>query len=106
LILKHYLRITRTRLCCITICTLGNNDLYEENSIAIYPNPVIDIVTIKTNNSQLNIKTIEVFDLLGKKVVEQLNSNYISLKKLAKGTYFIKIETDLQKTVIKRIIKQ
>jgi len=84
--------------------TLSNSDLHEKKNIVIYPNPVTDIVTIKASN-QLNIRSIEVFDLLGKKVFEKNNTNYLSLKTLESGTYFMKITTDEQKIVIKKLIK-
>ena len=53
-----------------------------------YPNPVKDVLHIK---SQITLKTVEVFNLLGQKVFisTQLNNGEINVSKLAIGTYVV-----------------
>ncbi|OAB78689.1 T9SS type A sorting domain-containing protein [Cochleicola gelatinilyticus] len=83
--------------------TLGVSSGTSE-AVLIYPNPTQDILFIKTPNTQ--IKTVEVFDIRGRKV--QQNSNVIdqlNLSNLKSAVYFVKITTDTE-TLIKRIIKE
>jgi len=63
-------------------------------SIAIYPNPAKDYITVVSNNISPH-STFEILDVLGRKVVKEslsINSNNtikFSLKGLANGSYFI-----------------
>jgi len=59
--------------------------------LTIYPNPVSDgkIYIVSTKNLT---KTIEVFDVLGKKKLSTwLTSNALDISKLSSGVYIIKI---------------
>jgi hypothetical protein len=60
----------------------------------LYPNPVIDVLNI---GAQENLKTIQVFNLMGQQVFQKnINSNKanINLNRLPQGAYFVKITTD------------
>jgi hypothetical protein len=68
------------------------NEIDENNTIKIYPNPAKDFITIE--NSDIILSKIEVLDLSGKVILKQEdNSNKITIdiSNLEKGTYFIKI---------------
>ncbi|HFC00444.1 MAG TPA: T9SS type A sorting domain-containing protein, partial [Phaeodactylibacter sp.] len=64
----------------------------------IFPNPTHESVTIQTNRT---IKSIEVFDCLGKRVkyISSPNSNIVQLEELNKGVYFIKIKSTFSTSV-------
>lgn len=82
---------------------LGNTP-FERPEIAIYPNPVKDILNL---SSESVISNIAVFNLLGQKVFEKYvygTQLQVDLSSLANGTYLVKIGgSDSVKTM--RIIK-
>ena len=78
---------------------LDNNALIET---LIYPNPVINELKI---NSKEEIQKIEIYNLLGKKVLEKGNSSFINLTGLKSNIYIVKIYSNT-KSIMKRIIKK
>jgi hypothetical protein len=77
-----------------------NNDL-----ITISPNPVKNILLIE-NNSNIGIKSIKAFDILGRLVFQEYNQfDQINVSNLDSGVLFVHIETDRGK-IIKKIIKE
>ena len=73
----------------------------------VFPNPVNDVVTI-TNNENINIEQVEVFDIIGKTVKIQKGNNEkentLNLEDLSSGTYLLHIKTD-QGIAIKKVVK-
>ncbi|GGZ93438.1 T9SS type A sorting domain-containing protein [Algibacter mikhailovii] len=71
----------------------------------IYPNPANDIITIASNN--IDITSISVYSVLGKQVLAglELENDRLNISELAKGVYFLKINSD-QGAVTKKIIKE
>lgn len=78
----------------IIVEILGVKEL-KEYGIEIYPNPVLDIMTIK---SELTINSIFIFDTKGIEVMRIENNipNEIDMKNIKKGIYIINIATDNQ----------
>ena len=73
-------------------CDALSNEEFSTNEISVYPNPVKDILYINYQNE--TIEEIVVYDLLGKKIVEQkTNNNQINLSELKSGFYVVKIKT-------------
>ena len=70
--------------------------------LKLYPNPTTDLVTVSGSN--VSIKNIEVFNVLGKKI-KTVTTNVISLKELVAGVYVLKIRTIDGKIVVKRVLK-
>lgn len=84
---------------------LGTESYSLANDILIYPNPVNDILTIKNENN-IKISNINVYNMLGQKVVNENNLNStISLANLEKGVYTVEINTELGK-LFKTLIKK
>ncbi len=87
----------------------------NENTIgdvSIYPNPTTGLFTITTNNASFKELMISVFDIQGKEVFNVLDKNaspiynkQINLESLAKGLYYIKLNTDAGVKVQKLIIQ-
>jgi hypothetical protein len=77
-----------------------SNPTFHENSIKIYPNPTNGIVTIESNEV---IEKIELWDMLGRKLITQ-NSSKVDLSLFSKGTYILITKTDKQQQT-QRIIK-
>lgn len=83
----------------------GLNDAGKSgaNIINVFPNPASDAVTV--TSSEINIRTIDVIDVNGKKVGEYTFNNVktanIPLQKLVPGAYMLKVNSNTTKVVIK-----
>ena len=80
----------------------------SDEKLHIYPNPTNDIVTI--NSEQVAINRVEVFDVVGRKLMWILDINNsqttLNIESLEKGIYFIKVvmQDGMQQT--KKMVKQ
>ena len=76
-----------------TFATLGVNQI-ENKSVAVFPNPVQDILTI---TSKGNLTSIQLLDVQGRLIATYLESEEkatINLSDKASGVYFVKIFTE------------
>ena len=78
----------------------------ELEGFSVYPNPAQDVLNVTTLNN--NIKTIELFSIIGKRVYANNTSNTnftVNVAKLHAGLYILKVSdgtyTSIQKVVIK-----
>ena len=88
----------------VNLCT-GIEEL-KAFEVQIYPNPVKDILYINSNNTDL--KTVEVYDLVGKKIISLTTAESlisINSNELTNGVYFVRIQSENAKPVIARFIK-
>ena len=69
---------------------LGTSEISLAEHVKIYPNPVKDILTIKT---ELEIKEVRVYDMQAK-LVKREKTEYITISSLPEGTYIIQVETE------------
>lgn len=76
---------------------------YTQNQISIYPNPVKDTFTIENNN--ISIQNIELFNVLGKKVLENQNKE-VFISNLENGIYLVKIALANGEIINEKIIKK
>tara|TARA_B110000285_G_scaffold192955_1_gene221694 strand:+ start:70 stop:1995 length:1926 start_codon:yes stop_codon:yes gene_type:complete len=85
------------------IIDLGFNDNTLNQGLAIYPNPSASFITINSKN-QL-IENVNINDISGKQIIDLKNLNTetknIDISNLSKGIYFISINNQ----VIKKLIK-
>ena len=83
--------------------TLGIENQNLKNSFDMFPNPSSQKTTITTSNNEV-INTIEVFSILGQKVLVKDNINepkyVLNTFSLHKGVYFVKINNSLTKKLI------
>ena len=87
---------------CASVSTIGFNDL-SNNEIKLYPNPNDGQFYLEIPE-QLTNQQIEIFDLNGRLVFKQeLNAtlNLIQTEKLARGSYYLKINNGLPLKFIK-----
>jgi hypothetical protein len=64
--------------------------------LSLYPNPANDFVTIQSDNPSVSLKQVEVYDVMGRKVMlEVLNgqSHRFSIANLHAGVYHIRVQT-------------
>jgi len=73
----------------------------SEESIKIYPNPTNEYIYIQTDNL---IDKIEVYNILGKRVIQTKNNNKINLSNLNDGTYIVKVFSNTTE-FIRKIVK-
>ena len=81
-------------------CNLGT----DSNNIVDFSfvNPVESVLLL---NSSLNIDVVELFDMLGKKILTINNENTIDVSKLSKGIYILKVYSGSRIGTKKLIIK-
>ena len=78
-------------------------DTFNENKIKIYPNPVTDFVQI---SSEQSIKTVEVYDDLGRLTNTSFQNQRVDVSKLSSGVYFLKITDENGAVVTNKILKK
>lgn len=81
-------------------CAALSSDQFVLNSSRMYPNPVNDILIIDTS---VKIDRIEVYDLLGQKVLTEKDSKYINMSSLQGGIYLVKIFSE-KASIMKKIV--
>ncbi len=82
---------------------LSANEFISQESITIYPNPIVDFLNISSSSKVISV---DVVDVIGRKVKSITNTTRINLQNLPKGVYFLKIKLENGKTEIQKIIKK
>ncbi len=77
--------------------TTGISEAKDE-TVSVFPNPANDRLYIVANN----IKSVEIYNIVGENVTSYGNMNVINISDLAIGTYVVKIVTD-SKVITKKI---
>jgi uncharacterized repeat protein (TIGR01451 family) len=94
-----------TNTTSATVAPLLNINSIENNSVAVWPNPVKDVVRIST---QTPITLVELLDIQGR-VLDSLTTNqtqiHFNLNQKSSGIYFVKIYTT-QGIKVQKIIKE
>lgn len=85
-----------------TIETLAVNDVTNKAKIQVYPNPVIDVLTV---SSDKKVSNISVYNVGGQLIQQANNANVINLAKLSSGVYFVKTVVE-GKTEMTKVIKK
>lgn len=83
--------------------TVVNVEEIEKAKVKIYPNPVEDILEIKTEDGI--ISKIELYGLEGSVIPFEFSNNKLNLTTLSTGMYFIKIKMSNGNNVIKKFLK-
>lgn len=81
-------------------CAALSSDQFALNDARIYPNPANDILQV---NTEVTIDKIEIYSLLGKKVLTKENSKEINVSLLQKGIYLVKIFSE-KASIMKKIV--
>lgn len=92
-------------------CTLSSEDFETRFDVFVSPNPFENEFTINVPE-EYQIKSIELYDLLGKRVLnfEDINPENNQLKinttNLSNGMYILKIKNDNGSTITKKLVKK
>lgn len=81
--------------------TTAINDTYTSN-LSVYPNPVTDVLKIRTTQKIIRMK---LFSVTGKALQITDNSTILNMKYFDKGVYFLHVKTN-RETKIFKVIKQ
>jgi len=86
------------------VVSLGDGNSSPER-VDVYPNPSRGLVSLSIKGSQAVIGNIEVYDLLGRRIMtlNGLKNNSLNLSKLANGVYFLRFATS-HRTYSKKIV--
>ena len=85
----------------IVSSTLGVDDeSFLEDEINIFPNPASEVINI---SSTLTIEKVQLFDVLGKKILTTKETAQIQIGHLTAGVYLLKVTTELG-LLVKRLI--
>ena len=78
---------------------------FSASNFKIYPNPAKNFLTIESNNTIVN--SVEMFDVLGKKVLSQngMIDNKLDISALTNGIYILKLNA-VGQSVTRKIIKE
>ncbi len=104
---KYYSNGSPTRFTVDSFVITGdavvgvNDNLFT--SLVIYPNPVTDILNIKSNGE---IQEIAIYNNLGQLILSTTDQNKIDISNLNGGVYFCKVSSKDGNTIIKKIIKK
>ncbi|MDG2152251.1 MAG: T9SS type A sorting domain-containing protein [Polaribacter sp.] len=82
-------------------CSTLSTEVLEKTSFTISPNPTSDFLSITGNQKRVSIS---IYNLLGKEVLPESNSNKVNVKALPNGIYVIRIREGLQE-VRKKFVK-
>ncbi len=81
-----------------SLTTIGTQDLWVENTLAVYPNPALDGVTVQADAAG----ELLLYDARGKLLQTQSvlkGTMYLSVSDLAPGTYFLRLNGRVGKVV-------
>ena len=92
--------------CNLTTNTT-NEDLQEKLSIKIFPNPVRDILSLKSQDGNAKILEYSIVDILGNEFLRGhfQDEGTINISSLDKGVYIISIEDEKKKRMNYKLIK-
>jgi len=86
-----FVTVSPPNLCCTTTY---DNELSNSINISVYPNPTSG--TIEVRSEKLEVRSIEIYNLLGEKVYSSIINSQSSIIDLdaPNGIYLLKIKTD------------
>lgn len=86
---------------------LGITEVINSKNLQVYPNPVKDVLNFKMASS-LQAESIELYDMMGRKVNSTAASKVstgINVAGYPKGTYVLKVKANDGKVYIQKILK-
>ncbi len=105
-IMANYDTLVSEWICTNWIFRIINNltDLNMDNTVSVYPIPVLDNLNVKSNNS---IKSVRIFNIRGQLIYEvnKLSEKSVSLEVeiLEQGLYLVMVETN-EKVSFEKIV--
>lgn len=85
----------------LTTAQLATAENNNTTKITIFPNPVKSTFTVNTSEK---INSVELYDVLGRKIKTLANTKTNNIENVKKGVYFVKVKTE-NNEFIEKIIK-
>ncbi|WP_203256432.1 T9SS type A sorting domain-containing protein [Hyunsoonleella ulvae] len=85
----------------ISIANSLSTTTFTNADVRVYPNPTNDVINIHSNKS---FDTLELYNIQGKKIISVKSQNKLSIGSLESGIYILKIKSQQNKQVVKRIV--
>jgi len=86
---------------------INTEDLVQDLGVSVYPNPASQLVAFdRTNSIEKGDMTIELFDITGKKILQNTNEATISVSEMADGMYIYKVIIDDKVQVGRLVVKK
>ncbi|SEQ97109.1 Por secretion system C-terminal sorting domain-containing protein [Hyunsoonleella jejuensis] len=79
-----------------------STDYFNKTNFKVYPNPAKDVINI---SSKFSIENIQLFNVLGHKVLEVSKTHQLNIENLKSGVYLLKVFND-NNTATRRIVIQ
>lgn len=92
------------RSACVNVTALGNAT-FDLTKLSYYPNPVLDMLTVRYSE---NITSIDVYDLSGRRVKNSTSNNTevtLNMSDLAASVYVVKVYTEGKSSEFKIVKK-
>ena len=83
---------------------LGDEDENNTNAFSLYPNPVKNVLYIKSNFLSEETTTYRIINMLGQTVAKGNRYNEINVQELEGGVYFVELAVG-DDIILKRFIK-
>tara|TARA_R110002110_G_scaffold374154_5_gene583983 strand:+ start:1555 stop:2934 length:1380 start_codon:yes stop_codon:yes gene_type:complete len=86
-----------------TACNLSISEKDLNEAIAVFPNPVSDLLYVNISDG-IGLERIAVFSILGQQLIDS-KGGVVNFSSLSKGVYFVEVYTDrgrINKKVVKR----
>lgn len=75
----------------VTEGTVSVNDLNPDLEVSVYPNPVTEMLSIKSDTP---VESFQVMNFLGQQVISGVGTNDVNVSELPAGTYSIIVEVE------------
>jgi len=93
---------TATTSLTIPSATSSNDNLLNDFSFSLSPNPVQDIISLNTSDI---LKVIEVYDVFGKVVRTYTNQKQLNVSDLTSGNYYLRVGNSKDQFATKKFLK-
>ncbi|QCX39291.1 T9SS type A sorting domain-containing protein [Aureibaculum algae] len=79
----------------------------DENNfseVIVFPNPTSDYLSIKNGNNLNDIKYINIYDGVGKRITSYNSPEMMDVRSLSPGLYFLELQTNTNQIINKKVI--
>jgi hypothetical protein len=85
--------------------TAINTPAIDSSGLALYPNPVADVLNVAFENEAIPSITV-IYNAIGEEVDRFVNQTKFDLSHLSTGVYLVKVSNQNGKSFVNRIIKK
>lgn len=83
-------------------CTMSTQEFIKDNT-KVFPNPFTNRLRIE---SETNFKTMALYDVLGKQIINQKFANELNTSALSQGVYFLHLIDNEGNKVVKKVVRE